>query len=253
MTRNEAIEILSCKEEVENMHIKSPLVKAAIWEAIERLKEPVTLAEFLGWEEGVEYDFGGDIMRITDDALELYDNVEEYFDFCDYYWTNKNINELRKAKKVETKPKAWRVRDEYSLEHLVKELQDQGFEYKGMTLKEHMEIKKNSLKRDGVTYLCIDEDTGINGFDKNYSLINQFEIIDYHKEEPKYYAKIKGGDLIENGNCYFRWHKQLKTLTLGNNIRCAGNKEILDHYMTKSQWEEHGVDDSKADFERVTE
>lgn len=255
MTREEAIKTLECKEDIENLHIKSPLVKAKTWEAIERLKEPLTLADFLGWEEGVEYDAGvynGGIHRVKDGRLEKSIGDGEWVN-ARLSLTPVNIKKLRQAKKVEPKPKAWRVRDEYSLECLVQELQDQGFEYKTLTLEEHMKMKKDSLKCDGVTYLYFDEVKGIDGFNKGYTSIDKFEIVDYHKEEPKYYAKIKGGKFLEPNHQYFRWHKKLEKITIGNNIRCEGNKEILDHYLTKKEWNKLGIDDSNAAFEEVEE
>ena len=155
-------------------------------QAFRTLVEPPTLADFLGWEEGQEYEWRGDIVMLENGKI-YYKSDKCSSGWCNYAISGNEIEDLRQAKKVEKpKLKAWHVKDEYSLECLVQELQDQGFEYKNMTLKEHMEMKKDSLKRDGGTYLYIDEYTGIDGFDKGCSLINKFEIIEYHKEQPRY-------------------------------------------------------------------
>lgn len=113
MTREEAIKCVEFhadeleKRGYEDIHVR---------QALERLKEPMTLAEFLGWEEGIEYDVGvynGGIHRVKDGRLEQ--------SIGDGQWVNARlsltpvtIENLRQAKKVEPKPKAYRGKDEYS-------------------------------------------------------------------------------------------------------------------------------------------
>lgn len=249
MTRDEAIKCVEFhadeleKRGYEDIHVR---------QALERLKEPMTLADFLGWEEGVEYTNSGyKFFKIKNN--ELFEKLEMDRDWAFSSIELNNIENLKRAKKVLPKKKAYRVKDEYSLECLVQELQDQGFEYKTLTLEEYMKMKKDSLKRDGVTYLYVDEVNGIDGFNKGYTSIDEFEIVDYHKEKPKYYAKIKGWYLLEKENYYYRWHRELKRITLGTKVRTIANENRLDHYLTKSEWNKLGIDDSNAAFEEVEE
>ena len=71
-----------------------------------------------------------------------------------------------------------------------------------------------------------------------------YEIIDYHKEEPKYYAKINGWELLGNDICYF-YQSSDKYIYLTSE-KYAGR-------LTKEEWAELGINDSNADFEELEE
>ena len=102
-------------------------------EIIKSFEEPITLAEFLGWEEGVEYEeLYGDRFIIKDNSLykTYYANLDIKYEIpriAEFDWGSGNIEWLRQAKKVELKPKAWIVRDEYSYKCLIMELEEQGY------------------------------------------------------------------------------------------------------------------------------
>ncbi|MFL8952518.1 hypothetical protein [Helcococcus kunzii] len=70
---------------------------------IEVDQQPISLTDLLGWEEEVEYKVNNNIMKISNNGLEIYDDEEEWFDLFDGYWTNDNIIKLRNAKKAEPK------------------------------------------------------------------------------------------------------------------------------------------------------
>ncbi|MFL8888916.1 hypothetical protein [Helcococcus kunzii] len=73
-----------------------------LFDEIEKLRQPPTLAEFLGWEEDAEYRCGDDKFKIMDN--ELYIRNYTIRDWIDAY--NVNINrfeQLRQAKQVKSK------------------------------------------------------------------------------------------------------------------------------------------------------
>ena len=104
MTREEAI------LEIDYILFEQDYLKRK--EIMKALKQPVTLADFLGWEEGQEYEWRGDKYRIFYDILQYFDEDERV------WWDSiEELNDylrLRQAKKVEEpKLKGWHVRDEY--------------------------------------------------------------------------------------------------------------------------------------------
>ena len=123
----------------------------------EKLRYPITLAEFLGWEEGVEYRRGGNILKVEGNHL------------------------------LDKRP---------------------------------------------------------NGKFHNTNC-NTAELIDLRnatKYELKYYAKIKGWELISSTYCYF-------------GLDDLSELEVVDgidgYRLSKSEWEELGINDTNADFEEV--
>lgn len=113
LTRDEAIKCVEFhadeleKRGYEDIHVR---------QALERLKEPITLAEFIGWEEGVSYDVGiydGGIHRVKDGRLEQSIGGGQWVN-ARLSLTPVEINKLRQAKKVEpkcyyAKIKGWEV------------------------------------------------------------------------------------------------------------------------------------------------
>lgn len=76
MTREEAFEVLNFEVEeakmvcLEDYYDGSEQEQAAAFiRAVDRLKQPLTLAEFLGWEEGQEYRRGGNILKVEGNHL----------------------------------------------------------------------------------------------------------------------------------------------------------------------------------------
>ena len=116
MTREEAIEVIRS-----NRLFYRDWKQEKFDEAVERLEQPITLAEFLGWEEGQKYEFRGDKYRIQSDILQVYDKGDEmWFD------SSEELNDylrLRQVKKVGAKLKAYYLKDEYSFMCLMKELE----------------------------------------------------------------------------------------------------------------------------------
>ena len=129
----------------------------SIVEALERLEQPLTLAEFLGWEEGIEYIRGGNIFKVEGN-------------------------------------------------HLLNKLPDGQFYNPKCTSVELIYL------RNATKYV------------------------------PKYYAKIKGWELIPSDYYYFGLD-DLHNLEI---------KDECDAYeFTKTEWAELGINDSNADFEDV--
>ena len=123
----------------------------------EKWRYPITLAEFLGWEEDTEYKRGGDIFKV--EGNNLFEKGEECSSgWCNFYMLSDELIDLRNATKY----------------------------------------------------------------------------------EPKYYAKIKGWELIPGGYCYFG-------LDDNHDLEI---KDACDAYeFTKGEWADLGITDGFADFE----
>ena len=66
---------------------------------IENLKQPMTLADFLGWKENVEYVLNGYKYKIFEGSVLYFDLITNKYEmFCDKY-----LLQLREAKKVRKK------------------------------------------------------------------------------------------------------------------------------------------------------
>lgn len=157
MTREEAIEKIDSYFEWVND--ESPIhVPQEVLNALCELKQPPTLCDFLGWEEGKEYEWRGDKYRIQSDIVQVYD------------------------------------------------------------------------KEDGMW------------FDSSEELNDYLRLRQAKKVEPKYYAKIKGWELVGNDICYFYKASDKKIyLTTARHAK----------HLTRTEWNELGIDDSNADFEEI--
>jgi len=143
--------------------------------------------------------------------------------------TNYFIDELeRQAKKEERpKPKAYHVKDEYSYNELMKELEEQGYTSLIGIKATNLEFWENYKQK---TVIYCDEDKNI-----RYSHLSHYEteekdnydLIEYHKEEPKFYAKIKGTQVDIRG------------------------VDGLRQEFTMRGWNKLGINDSNAEFEKV--
>lgn len=66
---------------------------------IEELEKPISLADFLGWEEDVEYEWNDYIYKISEGSILYYSLFSNKYEmFCD-----KDLSKLREAKKVREK------------------------------------------------------------------------------------------------------------------------------------------------------
>ena len=112
MTREEAITVLeNIKMDLE--HYRDLFMYSNdINSVIERLRDPITLADFLGWEEDVEYKKGGNVCMVSGGELYI-----KYIDEDDWYkvgysWNESNVEEFRNCKKVEQKETKEELLDE---------------------------------------------------------------------------------------------------------------------------------------------
>ena len=69
------------------------------------------------------------------------------------------------------------------------------------------------------------------------------------EQEPLYYARMKGSNLVMD-DIYTYWRKVLGVSKLG--LGCKQHEDVLvKTKMTKEEWNELGINDTNADFERV--
>ena len=232
MTREEAIERLKNIKSVPSMFIDE-----TIKELVEALQEPPTLADFLGWEEGQEYEAeNGTIYNIQNDIV----NIK----FGDPYYFKKSLinqwfDELRQAKKVEPKLKAYHVKDEYSFNSLIEELNKQGYRWYGASVE--YEERRDVVYCENYFKLMV---SSIEYFNSNEA--DNYDLIEYHKEEPKYKWRFKSVKTIRiDGKVLYFHHAEDCDLILDSypNVR----------YMTEKLLREElrGTRFNVADFERV--
>lgn len=119
-------EILKIQDECQVDYLAHKLIDE-IFDEVEKLRQPISLADFLGWEEGVEYEYEHSTYKIMDNKL-----YHRYGYPNDWKWEESDcslnyIIKLQQAIKVEPKLKAYHVKDEYSYNCLMKELEAQGY------------------------------------------------------------------------------------------------------------------------------
>ena len=214
MTREEAIERLKNIRSVPSIFIDE-----IIKELVEALQEPPTLADFLGWEEGQEYKWRGVKYRIFYDILQYFDEDERV------WWDSiEELNDylrLRQAKKVEKpKLKAYHVKDEYSYNCLMKELEEQGYMFMaksyGATKPTRLSYNIAYGTRDYI-YLLDGKDIGWSSEEHTRTPYEyedkEYDLIEYHKEEPRYLLQT---DLTsENGVQYLSFDKKRREYFMG--------------------------------------
>ena len=212
MTREEAIEQLKNIRSVPSMFIDE-----IIKELVEIFKQPPTPLEMLGWEDRQEYEWRGDIFRINSDILQVWDKEDEmWFD------SSEELNDylrLRQAKKVEPKLKAWHVKDKYSFNCLMKELNET---FVFVYWEENYIYEKDNV--DGSKYYQWTKD-----FEE---IKGTHEVIEYHKEEPKYLLQT---DLVsENGIQYLSFDKKRREYFIGALIASDNvQQKFTDDEITK--------------------
>lgn len=254
MNRKDAIKGLKNIRNVPSMFINE-----TIKDLVEALEKPLTLADLLGWEEGVEYESDGHRFKVKNDSLTILERNDDYWGDFDYSWDIKNINWLRQATKVEPKLKACHVKDEYSYNCLMEELEEQGYTWSGDT-------KATDVSYWGIyendTVIHCERDKSLsfsdlayfNSFDKN-----NYELVEYHKEEPKFYARIKGWELLrkkeakgsDSGGKYFIYAPRANEITTIPQYNGINDEWIAS--MTKKEWNKLGINDTNANFEEVKE
>ena len=157
MTREEAMNIIES-----NRVYYREWKREEFDEALDRLKQPITLAEFLGWEEGKEYRRGGNILKVeANHLLDKRPNGQFFNTNC----TTAELIDLRNATKY----------------------------------------------------------------------------------EPKYYAKIKGWELVNTGEYYFAQNYP------SNRFYITDDLDPEFSMFTKAEWAKLGITSENADFERVEE
>ncbi|QUY65103.1 hypothetical protein GUI37_06055 [Helcococcus kunzii] len=240
MNREEAIECLEVhakelkRRGFEDMHLRQ--VK-------EYLERPLTLADFLDWEEGVEYRNDDFCFKIVDDTL-----YEKHFE--SEIWRISNIrfislDFLSEAREV--KKKAWRVRDKYSFKCLMEELEEQGYMWgdfmtptDGLSFFSRYQSNTVVYGESQLVYSTIDW--------YNLHNKNKYDLVEYHKEE-KLYAKIKGWELASEYERYWNYSVKYNNLI----VSCKHWKCGYKIKLTKREWNELGINENNADFERVEE
>ena len=185
--------------------VPSTFVDEIIQELVEIFKQPTTLSDILGWKEGQEYRWRGDIFRIQSDILQIQDRSDK-----GWYDSAEELNDyigLRKAKKVEPRLKAWFVKDEYSFKELQKELESKGVHQD----KSQKHIPADFFKDDNSIYVYAENEVWYTSSLKNVPG-NRY-IIEYYKVEPKHLLQT---DLTsENGIQYLSFDKERRKYFLG--------------------------------------
>lgn len=190
----------------------------------EKLNQPITLEDFLGWEENTTYRYGDNKYKIYEGLLLIYNRNAN----C-WYEAYERVNDylrIRQAKKVEKTIKGYHVKDRYSYDCLMKELEEQGYRWFSNKKPTDRSVW-GSHKHNTIIYCNKNKELA-------YSTLEQFsdhdkiycELIEYHKAEPKFYAKVKGTQV---------------------DIR---NVDGLGLELTMTEWSELGINDTKVDFRK---
>lgn len=248
MNRKEAIKKLDSIIEYYRIEIEDKGMDEEIAEIMEALEEPITLADFLGWEEGVVYEHNSEKYKIEDGRLVEWNYVDNEWYNAHPWWNEREIGELRKATKVEKKLKAYHVKDEYSYDCLMQELEEQGYLWAGRDKPTSYNAKIINGLSDWNMYIYLDDYI-------NYSLNlypEDYEITEYHKEEPKFRARIKEKLNIPLLARYYYFVKASKELKTSKSTKGSNTVQSI-FIMTKTEWNKLGINDTNADFEEVEE
>lgn len=230
MTRQEIItkvQILKNKAYLEEIPSR---YYEGLFDAVEELRELPTLAGFLGWEEGVEYERGRVVYKVEGPKLSYRIKGNSSWKTSGLR-LNELIN-LRQATKNQPKKKAYRVKDEYSFKCLMAEWEKHGYMWAGW---KNPPDRSNPVRDDVVVYIDDNKMLSYSTLDWYYSYeLDKYSLIDYH-EEPLCYARIK------NTNLYFTTEEG------------KGLNTTLDptEKKTKTEWAKHCVTGENATFEEV--
>lgn len=247
MNRREAIDLV--RDCIRN----SDIDECDLEDLLEYLEKEITLAEFLGWEEGKEYDLGiydGGICRVKDGRLEQSIGNEEW---CNVRLslTPAQIRKLRQATPVKEKPKAYHVTDKYSYDCLMKELEEKGLMWTGGIKPTERKFELVYGKAKEVIYVNESNCLAYSSLEFYKSdEKNNYDLIEYHKEEPKFRARIKEElniPLTARDYYFVKASKEIKTTKSAKNL----NTREAMFIMTKTEWNKLGINDTNADFEEV--
>ena len=240
MNREEALQILRDMFDYYWIEIEEKRRDEEITEIMEVLEQPATLADFLGWEEEIVYRRGGSYFKIEGNHLLHKGHSGK--------WVNMNLQtweliDLRQATKVEAKLKAYHVKDRYSYDCLMKELEKQEYVWFSTGIPKGFDVFE--VYRDDTVIFTENNKKMLYGDLEYYNRHeNIYELIAYHKEEPRVYAKIKGWEVLGNDICYF-YEASDKKIYLTT-------AEYAKH-LTKTKWNKLGINDTNVDFEEGKE
>ena len=96
------------KEAIER--IQELVATEEINKCLEILRQPITLADFLGWEEGVEYKNWDSRYKIIGNELYLFSNKTSEWKISDY---NYDFDSFKQAKKVQPKKYYLKLKEKY--------------------------------------------------------------------------------------------------------------------------------------------
>ena len=155
-------------------------------------------------------------------------------------------DQIEQSTPVKEKPKAYHVTDEYSYKCLMEELEEQGFKWVNGVKPTSLKVNPFSFSSQDIYVFCIDDHmTWSNSCDSE-----KYDIIEYHKEEPKFRARIKEKLNIPLLARYYYFVKASKELKTSKSTKGSNTVQAI-FIMTKSEWNKLGINDTNADFEEV--
>lgn len=143
------------------------------------------------------------------------------------------------------KPKAYHVTDEYSYDCLMQELEEQGYLW--------IRTDKNPTSAGipvSQPIIYLEENKKISWDYGESNIKEKYDIIEYHKEEPKFRARIREElniPLTAKDYYFVKASKEIKTTKSAKNL----NTREAMFIMTKTEWDKLGINDTNADFEEV--
>lgn len=142
-----------------------------LWAEVEKLKEPVTLAKFFGWEEEKEYKCLSGKYKIINGGLYFYERTKKCWSPAKIYLYSSNIKAIRNAEPIED--------EKYYL--INPEIEDSGSKYLNAEI-DYSEITgisfldKNSSTVYQTKFSKTDLETIKNKFPKTFSICEVVEV-----------------------------------------------------------------------------
>ena len=219
MNRKEALQILRDMFDYYWIEIEEKRRDEEITEIMEVLEQPATLADFLGWEEDVKYEWSGDWYKVKGNTISWFDAKSRvtWIDvtniYCGVDVDLERLLEFKKnAKKVKPKFKAYHVKNKYSYDCLMKELEKQEYVWFSTGIPKGFDVFE--VYRDGTVIFTENNKKMLYGDLEYYNRHEDiYELIEYHKEEPRYLLQT---DLTsENGIQYLSFDKKRREYFMG--------------------------------------
>lgn len=138
------------------------------------------------------------------------------------------------------KLKGYHITDEQSYEYLREELKERG--YSPLPYDLLIGVDNKYLAPSAVWDVYILETEDKKWIWTRGEPSSKYEIIEYEKAEPKFYAIIKGGDLLMTFHKYWSYLPDH-----GLKIDGAYSDKYVTR-MTKKEWKKLGIDETVADF-----